>query len=167
MNNYPPGKRPHRVFRDLKYNNIYGEEWLGVYKGEIVHHNNDGPAIISYDPETRRRIEEAYYRNGMLDCCGSSTPSLVSWDDDTGIKLYEAWHNAGVLDRSGDLPAEIHYDPETGSVQEELYYSDGKLHRESGPAIIHYDSESGAVIREECYYEGQIWAGPDDRDMTP
>ena len=65
----------------------------------------------------------------------------------------EHWHKDGKLHREGDKPADIWYRKD-GSIRHELWYKDGKLHREADkPAVIWYLKE-GSIEAESWFKDG-------------
>jgi hypothetical protein len=65
----------------------------------------------------------------------------------------ETWYNKdGKVHRDGDMAAVINYHNDPGNeAKEEIWYKNGKKHREIGPAESHY-SRSGA-LKEEIWYK--------------
>lgn len=164
-----------RILRDKKTGIIKREEWhLG---GQL--HRSDGPAMVSYNAETRKPAEETWYDMGQVHREGG--PAVVYYDPDTGKKsseswgifdkehrvgapayieynvdgsiLREEWKIMGVLDRE-DGPAIKMVDPETKMVLAEEWHRNGQVHRTDGPAIIIRDAQSGKITEQSYFFAG-------------
>ena len=74
-------------------------------------------------------------------------PSAISYYN--GVKIQECYHvpclslEKSVLSRING-PAVIEYD-DSGNIDKEMYYINGKLHREDGPAIVYSKNPNNAT----------------------
>jgi hypothetical protein len=78
----------------------------------------------------------------------------ITRDPRTGVVTKELWYRNGRSHRD-DGPAVIRRDALTGTVILESWWHEGKLHRDNGPAFITRDAATGAPMCEEWYRSGE------------
>jgi len=78
-----------------------------------LHRMDDQPAVIEYDPATKRVIREQYFKNGSLHRDGGKA-AYIEYSATTGRVVLEVFFRDGCLYQNGDEPTAIDYDRETG-----------------------------------------------------
>ena len=77
----------------------------------------------------------------------------IRQNPETGIVELESWYLDGKHHRVG-APALIHRDPQTGVAIAEDWMRSGFSHREDGPAVIHRHRKTGQTISERFFVYG-------------
>lgn len=63
-------------------------------------------------------------------------PALVEYSTETGKPISEMWYRNGKLHRDDDEPAHVEYFRSTGHVWHKFWYKDGKEHRDNGEPAV-------------------------------
>lgn len=147
--NCPIGKNWAVVRYDpLTTRPILKQKW---HHGQL--HSTDGPAEISYYPDSGNHKSEKWYYYGIAGRDTSSiSPSEVHYDPNRNV-ICRRWFKKGHLHRS-KAPAEITY-YSNGQIKSEHWYKDGQPCRLGAPAEIHYD-QYGSVLIERWYINGKL-----------
>lgn len=96
----------------------------------------------------------ATYTNNLLHSIDDK-PALTFYGNNKNI-IREEWYNQGIPHRANDRPAVIEYYGEIKkNKMSELYYLNGKLHRENNPAKILYN-DKGEIFLYEHYVNGSL-----------
>jgi len=90
------------------------------------------------DPVTGLIVEERHLLNGRFHRDASEGPAYIKRDRKSRVVVREVYYFEGRRHREGG-PAEIRRNSVSGVAVEELYCLHGRKHREDGPAIIHRD----------------------------
>ena len=155
-----------KSFRDLEkeeYKNI-DDFPCQYYMQNGVLHRHDGPAVIVFDPETKKPVMEAWYHLGKL-----------HRDKDKPARIYhvahepqQEWYRLGKLHRENGpafLMSEI---DNSGKVTAKIenWYLYGHLHREDGPASV---VKNQFAIYEYWFLRGNLHRedGPARSTFTP
>lgn len=143
-----------RVSRDRETGQKTSEIW--TRKGEYGNHRVDEPAFRRWDRQTGRLILEAYYKNGKshrIDgpartCWCRNTGELMgeTWCVDGILRR---------PNEDEDLPAFWTMNCfKTNVVQE--YYWRGLQHRNTGPAEVQFNPQTGDLIYEAYYTRDEL-----------
>lgn len=116
------------------------------YSNDLLHRNNDEPAIIKYDEEydvyNWYKFGKRYRENDK------PTSKEVTKD---GKPIYHSWFDDKFRFHRLNGPARIEYYPDTGIIKKEMWYIDDHLHREDNkPAKRSY--YKNGVLKKESYY---------------
>lgn len=129
----------------IKYFSCGRKEYEKWYENGKLH-NNNGPSVIEYFTSNRKKCEK-WYKNGEPH--NDNGPALIDY-----LYREEQWFQNGLNhDPSPNQAAVIIY-YENNNKKQEIFYSNGQIHRAKGPSIISY-SYNGKVI-EEYYCKNNI-----------
>jgi hypothetical protein len=143
------------------------DSWTGIAVGGEIRlvrkvapsHRKDGPAHICGDPRTQVVTVENSYQSGTPPGEGAAQ---IRRNPVSGVVTLEVYARKGICMRMDGSPARIEWDPKSGDVIKQEYWSDGwpqeyfckreitLLHRPrtERPATI-IRTQHGVVIREE------------------
>lgn len=145
--------------------NIRSETWFTNQHDTMIAHRTDGPANIIYN-ENGTLKSETWCMNGSNYRVGG--PFLTNYNN--GV-LAEQWWRERIFSKTPKLsvnatsyrisgPACVRYHP-NGSVRQEIWIDNGKIHRFDGPAVIQY-KEDGTVEGKMHYINGVIVGDPEE-----
>lgn len=154
MSNIDTEKYFVAIGRHKETGNVVSETWAN-HSGQ--RHRLDGPAEREFDKDTGRLLREQYWRDGKP-YSPDGQAHLTEWGWDSDIVIMQVWAEKGKIGRSGDLPARIHRNEETGVMISEEWLSYGSHHRnDDKPAVIERDKETGQIVVEEWYSHGNLF----------
>lgn len=93
-----------------------------------LHRDGDRPAVIEYEPDSKRVVREQYFQNGVLHR-GENQPAYIEYSRTTGFVKLEVFFRYGKLHHDENAPSAINYDSETG---ERILYD---INRPGSPPI--------------------------------
>lgn len=120
------------------------------FRDEILHRDEDLPAIIKYNSEDKP-VEMYWYQHGEIHRDGDE-PAKIKSDND-GSLILKSWYRHGELHRDGDKPSLIHF--KKGDGMPNFYWNqNGKLHRDGDePAVITFN---GSLLCQAWYRDGKL-----------
>lgn len=127
---------------------------------EGLPHNQDGPAVRTWNPQSGVLLSSAYYRTGYLHRTDGK-PAMEEFDE-LGRCIFRSFAVDGEYFRENDRPHVEFLDPETGGIARVEYRINGRqrplLHRTEGPAVIIFNPLNGHPIAEEFFQNGKPMA---------
>jgi hypothetical protein len=84
------------------------------FKKGRVHRDDDHPAVIEYEPQSKRVVREQYFQHGVLHREGGK-PAYVEYCPITGHVTLEVFFEQGRLYHGENTPSAINYDNKTGA----------------------------------------------------
>lgn len=78
-----------------------------------LHRDGDRPAVIEYDPDSKRVMREQYFQFGKLHR-ENNKPAFIEYSPGTGKVVLEVFFEDGKLHRGDNAPSAIDYDRDTG-----------------------------------------------------
>lgn len=79
-----------------------------------LHRDGDQPAVIEYEPSSKRVLREQYFLQGQLHRT-EGKPAFIEYSASTGNVVLEVFFQHGKLYRNQNSPAAIDYDRSTGA----------------------------------------------------
>lgn len=120
-----------------------------IYTIDEELHRRDGPAETVY--RNGKIYWEYWVFHGLQD--RKDGPSSISYHENGNIRC-EDWcinGNPGRLDN--EKPTSIHYYEENGAVCRHEWWTDGVLHRTTGPAVVAFATDGRITIKEWWTHE--------------
>lgn len=120
-----------------------------TFRNGSLHSQNDRPALVCGE-------RKEWWNNGVRHR-GNDLPAII----DSG---HEEWFYNGRLHRMNDAPAIIHHEhckyKQTLLSKFEVWYVDGRLHRDRAPAVVHTKfldtDEKKQIILQQWWREGKL-----------
>ena len=123
-----------------------------MYRVNMLYHNPDGPAIITFYQDGQLRLE-AYYNYGKEH--NTQGPATLEYYEDG--QLYSKMYYINGMIHNTEGPASFKY-YENGELRLKVYYINDMKHNTEGPAMIEY-YETGQ-IKEENYFINNVMHNP-------
>ena len=134
---------------DAETGELTSETWYNR-EGQI-HRGGDQPAVVTYNPYTKKVESEEYFINGKGHRSLEGAPTYIEWDTKSGKVVSEEWKVDGKLHRGNGQPAIINRCTENDVIIFEAYYLNG---------------EEGEVIERDPKTGKSYWGQENDTEPS-